>query len=242
LSRVSAGRAGRIRRSGCLLRNLRLSDYWNHRLLLHFAGDRGYDVAQFTSSACPPLIGYSLPERPFCKCVNDGCPVTNRPSAARCRHSRRDLGACGAGLTRRLAAHGRAPQGDEHCQDRADGATAELAGCWLVGERARLLRTTHEVLPVRTFYRSTDTSTRERGALLQQLSHELAIDYISVRNVFCNESGCLSRIGPNDSELTAFDPGHLTVPGAIFLTAQTIDGILDTVTPPRYSGSTGTPR
>ena len=99
-------------------------------------------------------------------------------------------------------------------------------GAGLAANLLEYYKQTGAVLPVRTFHHSTDEWTRERDALLQELSRDLGIHYISVRNVFCNDSGCLSWIGPNNSELTAFDPGHLTVPGAIFLTAQTIDGIL----------------
>jgi hypothetical protein len=50
--------------------------------------------------------------------------------------------------------------------------------------------------------------------------------------VFCNDAGCLSRIGPDGSQLTAFDPGHLTVPGAIFLASHTLDELLGPPRPP----------
>lgn len=39
--------------------------------LKHFAAARDFDVAEFTASACPPLIGYVNPERVFCKRIND---------------------------------------------------------------------------------------------------------------------------------------------------------------------------
>lgn len=34
-------------------------------------GKAGYSLAMLTSSACPPLIGYSVKDRPFCKETND---------------------------------------------------------------------------------------------------------------------------------------------------------------------------
>ena len=211
--------------------------------LLHFSRDRGYDVAQFTSSACPPLIGYSLPERPFCKSINDDVLL-------RIGRLRPDVvildatwGHAEAVLREDLPRTVALLKAMNIAKIVLMGPPPSWQGVGLSANVLDYYRQTREVLPVRTFYRSTDAWTRERDALLQQLSRELGIDYISVRNVFCNESGCLSRIGPNDSELTAFDPGHLTVPGAIFLTAQTIDVILGTdISLPRYSGSTGTPR
>lgn len=87
-------------------------------------------------------------------------------------------------------------------------------------------RQTGTVLPERTLFRSNDEWTRGRDALFRELTRQLGIDYISVRDVFCNDEGCLSRIGPDGSQLTAFDPGHLTVPGAIFLARHTIDSLL----------------
>jgi hypothetical protein len=42
-----------------------------------------------------------------------------------------------------------------------------------------------------------------------------------------NLNGCLARIGPNGSVLTAFDTGHLTHAGSIFLAGQVINRILD---------------
>ncbi len=194
--------------------------------LLHFAAERSYDVAQYTASACPPLIGYTLAERPFCKSINDD--VVER------------IGRLNPDVVILDATWGHAEQ---ILRDDLPRTVSKLRamnvprivlmgpppgwqGAGLAANLLEYYKQTGAVLPVRTFHHSTDEWTRERDALLQELSRDLGIHYISVRNVFCNDSGCLSRIGPNNSELTAFDPGHLTVPGAIFLTAQTIDGIL----------------
>jgi peptidoglycan/LPS O-acetylase OafA/YrhL len=210
--------------------------------LLHFADDRGYDVAQYTASACPPLIGYSLPERPFCKSINDDVLLRIdrlRPDVvildATWGHAepvlREDLPRTVALLKAMNIA-----------KIVLMGPPPSWQGVGLSANVLDYYRQTGSVLPARTFYRSTDEWTRGRDALLQELSRELGIQYISARNIFCNDSGCLSRIGPNDSELTAFDPGHLTLPGAIFLAAQTLDSILDTGAPPRQSSSAGMPR
>jgi hypothetical protein len=48
-----------------------------------------------------------------------------------------------------------------------------------------------------------------------------------MRGLMCNDQGCLARIGPNGSELTAFDTGHFTHAGSIFMAGQVIDRILD---------------
>jgi hypothetical protein len=210
--------------------------------LEHFSSERGFDVAEYTASACPPLIGYTLAERPFCKSINDDVLIR--------------IGWLRPDVVILDSTWGHAEQALRDDLPRTVvqlralnvprivlmGPPPGWQGAGLPATVRDYYRETGAVLPVRTFYHSTDVWTRERDALLQQLSRDLGIDYVSVRNVFCNDAGCLTRIGPNESELTAFDPGHLTVPGAIFLTARTIDGILGTDGSPGYKGSTGAPR
>lgn len=41
--------------------------------------------------------------------------------------------------------------------------------------------------------------------------------YLSAYKVLCNEDGCLTRVGPNPSDLTAADYGHLSPAGAAYL-------------------------
>lgn len=210
--------------------------------LLHFAAERGYEVAQYTASACPPLIGYSLPERPFCKSINDD--VLSRIGRLRpdvvvldatWGHAepvlREDLPRTVAML--KALSVGRIV---------LMGPPPSWQGAGLSRNVLDYYRQTGEVLPARSFYRSTDEWTRGRDRLLQEMSRELGIEYISVRDVFCNDDGCLTRIGPNDSELTAFDPGHLTVPGAIYLASRSLDRILGPNGARPQTGSTGTPR
>jgi peptidoglycan/LPS O-acetylase OafA/YrhL len=193
--------------------------------LRHFAAVRGYDIAQYNASACPPLIGYSLPERPFCKSINDNVLTKIeqlRPDIvildATWGHAepilREDLPRTVARLkalyVSKIVLLGPPPG-------------------WQAGLPTTVLnyyQQTGAVLPIRTFYGSTDEWVRGRDALLASLSRELGIQYVSVRNVFCNEEGCLTRIGPDASQLTAFDAGHLTVPASIFLASHVLDDIL----------------
>lgn len=210
--------------------------------LLHFTAERGYDVAQYTASACPPLIGYVLAERPFCKSINDD--VVRR------------IGELHPDVVILYATWGHAEPTlrDDLPRTVTSLKAANVARIVLMGpppswQGAGLsqnvldfYRQTASVLPARTFYRSDDEWTRGRDALLGSLSHELGIHYISVRNVFCNDDGCLTRIGQNQSELTAFDPGHLTVPGSIFLVGHTLDEMLNAGSPPNQSSSAGMPR
>lgn len=196
--------------------------------LLHFAADRGYDVAEYTSSACPPLIGYSLPERPFCQSVNEDVLTRIerlRPDVvilqATWGHAepilREDLPRTVARLKAmnvpKIVLMGSPPVWE---------------GAGLSVNVLKYYRENGAVLPVRSFYRSMDEWVRGRDALLETLSRELGIQYVSIRRIFCDDSGCLTRIGPDGSELTAFDAGHLTVPASIFLASHILDTLLDT--------------
>ena len=209
--------------------------------LLHVAGDRGYSVAEYTASACPPLIGYTLPERPFCQGINDD--VLRRIGILRPDVVILDStwGHAEATLREDLPRTVSLLRAINVGKIVLMGPPPGWQGAGLPANVLSYYRETGSVLPARTFYRSNDDWTRSRDAFLVALSSELGIAYISARNVFCNDGGCLTRIGPGDSELTAFDPGHLTVPASIFLASQTLDQMLDAVAPPHHS-SVGMPR
>ena len=180
--------------------------------LLHFAAERSYDVAQYTASACPPLIGYTLAERPFCKSINDD--VVER------------IARLNPDVVILDATWGHAEQ---ILRDDLPRTVSKLRamnvprivlmgpppgwqGAGLAANVLEYYQRTGAVLPVRTFHRWTDEWTRERDALLQELWRDLGIHYISVRNVFCNDSGCLSPDRPQRSELAASILGTLPYP------------------------------
>ncbi|CCD95229.1 putative acyltransferase, group 3; O-antigen acetylase; membrane protein [Bradyrhizobium sp. ORS 375] len=194
--------------------------------LLHFADERGYDVAQYTASACPPLIGYTLEARPFCKSINDDV-------AARIGRLRPDVvildatwGHAETVLRQDLPRTVSELKASGIARIVLMGPPPSWQGAGLSRNVLDYYRQSGQVLPERTFFRSNDEWTRGRDALFRELTAELGIDYVSVRDVFCNDDGCLSRIGPGASQLTAFDPGHLTVPGSIFLARHTLDRVL----------------
>jgi peptidoglycan/LPS O-acetylase OafA/YrhL len=197
---------------------------------LHFATDRGYDVAEYTASACPPLIGYSLPERPFCESINDDV-------LTRIERLRPDVV-----ILQSTWGHAEPVLREDLPRTVARLKAMNIPKIVLVGPPSgwegpglsenvlKYYRETGSLLPARSFYRSTDEWVQGRDALLEALSRELGIHYVSTRRVFCDDGGCLTRIGVNGSELTAFDAGHLTVPASIFFASQTLDGLLDTST------------
>ncbi|HLZ03203.1 MAG TPA: acyltransferase family protein [Bradyrhizobium sp.] len=195
--------------------------------LKHFAAKRGFDVAEYTASACAPLIGYVNPERRFCKPSNDYALkriAELRPDVvilySTWSYSEPDLR---GGLqrtvpllrpfTKKIVLLG------PPASWTGEGLSANVLDYYFESGGA--------ILPERTWYRSNDRWTRQIESILEPESAKAGIDYISMRRLMCNNDGCLARIGPNGSELTAFDGGHLTHAGSIFMAGQVIDRLLD---------------
>jgi peptidoglycan/LPS O-acetylase OafA/YrhL len=196
--------------------------------LMHFARERGFGVAQYTASACPPLIDFTFAERPFCKSINDH--VLQRIKELRpdvvILHSTWSYGATemDKGL-RETVPRLRALNIKKIV---LLGPVSTWKGSGLA---ANVLDYYYEhgslaLIPERTTYRSNDEWTRALEAFLEVRARELGIDYISARAVMCNQDGCLARIGDNGSELTAYDSGHMTLPGSVFMAGSIIDRLL----------------
>ena len=201
--------------------------------LRYYADQRGFDVAEYAASACAPLIGYINPERRFCKPSNDSTLEKIRefrPDVvvfySTWSYSEPDLR---GGLQQTVPLL------------RPYTKKIVILGppaTWLGGGlSANVLDYYFEsgnfsILPERTWYRSNDSWTRAIEKVLESAAANESIDYISMRRLMCNDQGCLARIGPNGSELTAFDSGHLTHAGSIFMANEVIDSILDFKTEP----------
>ena len=197
--------------------------------LAHFAAPRGFDIAQFTASACPPLAGYVNPERVFCKPINDYVlqrlaklhpdvvimvsTWSYHASPDELRNDLRRTAALVKPLTNKLVMMG-------------------LFATWKgAGLPENLLDYYFEsggfaILPERTWYRSNDAWSAAVESILAPEAAALGIDYIPVRKLLCSDAGCVARIGPNGSELMTYDGGHLSKPGAIFLAGEVIDRLL----------------
>jgi hypothetical protein len=73
-------------------------------------------------------------------------------------------------------------------------------------------RHAHQSLPDRTTFR---TDGADLDARIRQKARADGVEYISAWDVFCNQDGCLARVGNN--QLTAWDNAHLTVAGSDYL-------------------------
>jgi peptidoglycan/LPS O-acetylase OafA/YrhL len=172
-----------------------------------FAGRAGVDVAQFTASACPPV----LPDEGAPKCA-----AFYRGILDNIRRLKPEMVV--------LHAHWRAvpPALDATVAAlRALGLSSILlvgplpnwGGRGLPGNVFALYGETNTLMPEYSAYHLSPGI----GALdveMAKAAERLAIGYLSAWNVLCNERGCLTRAG---GTLTAMDYGHLTRAGAVEL-------------------------
>jgi peptidoglycan/LPS O-acetylase OafA/YrhL len=191
--------------------------------LLHYCAGRGFDVAEFTASACPPLIDYVNPYRRFCKGANDF--VLKRLADLKpdlvifystWSYSADDLH---NGLEKTVALL----RDINITKVVMLGPPATWIGDGLPANLLDYYFQTRSLLPERTLYRSNNNWTRALDAFLETQSKNVGIQYVSAREMLCNDDGCLARFGPNGSELTAYDSGHLTYPGSLFIAKRLLD-------------------
>ncbi|MET0222620.1 MAG: acyltransferase family protein [Tardiphaga sp.] len=191
--------------------------------LAHFGAERGFDIAEFTASACPPLIGFVHPERRFCKGANDFViqKLAELKPDLVIFYSTWSYGAddLSNGLERTVSAL----KDLNISRIVLLGPPATWRGESLPANLLDYYFQTHALLPARTKFRSNDNWTQALDGFLDAQAQRLGIQYVSARRMMCNDDGCLARIGPDGADLTAYDTGHLTHPGAIFIAKQVLD-------------------
>jgi len=66
----------------------------------------------------------------------------------------------------------------------------------------------------------------EGDRMMESFSKGAGIEYISARQILCDETGCLTRLGPSASDVVTTDMVHLSERGAKFLVAAIGRGLL----------------
>jgi len=60
----------------------------------------------------------------------------------------------------------------------------------------------------------------ETDALMFDFAEKLQVNYISPRKIMCNELGCITKLGESGDKLVAWDLGHLTETGSLYLVSH----------------------
>jgi hypothetical protein len=183
--------------------------------LRHLQAAANFGLAQYTTAGCPPLLSFPVKGRPHCV-GNDDFSFSALSKAGPdvvLLFSAWNYGDVIPAL-RELIAKIRALQ-ISHIVVMGplpywDGGLPKAAYDYY---RADPL---HRMLPLRSSFKVSDAwYDYEQGfrAKLQGMD----ADYISAWDVLCRGKECLTRPADDASQLMAFDYGHLTVPGAIYL-------------------------
>lgn len=189
------------------------------------SGDPPFQLAQFNSSGCPPVIGFVSVERPACARVAES--VVERIAAlrpdlillvanwslydGRTRYGQLDrtmivetvdrVRALGVG---RIVALGEVP----HWMTSPPRIRADMY-------RFGWLRR-NDPAPVQRNLDFLDPSSDATDARMERWFTDLGVEYISAKSTLCNAQGCLVVV-PGSGVPTAFDASHLTVAGGAFL-------------------------
>jgi len=177
--------------------------------------DYRFGIAQYTASACPPLVNIKISERPMCKRINDY--VVEQVRATKpdvvfldanwnfahhpLWHAAYDLQL----LDGTIAALKEAGAQRIVLLGSAPGWQDNLPRVILQSWRNDPLHRT----PLRIESGKRPESI-ENDRLMKQIADRLGVEFVSVYDTLCNEEGCLTRLSESDHEITASDSEHLT--------------------------------
>ena len=179
---------------------------------------RDFGIAQFTSSSCLPALDADIPGLPNCRATNDNV-------LAMARRLQPDI----------VLLHGTFEKYLDHVaatvialkqQTRARVVVLGPAPVWKRGLPSEVLRyflLHHRLIPERS---DDAVSSDAYDVLMRAALVPRGAEFISAWEVFCNDRGCLTRIGDAASDITVSDQVHLTEKGSIFLIQSIIDPLL----------------
>lgn len=187
-----------------------------------------FGIAQFTSSACPPLLHADVARVPHCRAVNDRVLAAARDLQPEIVLLHAAWGPNLDDLTETVTALKQ--------QTRARIIVLGSVPWWKRGLPNEVLHyyLLHQRLIPERFRAESDFF----GARLRERIVPLGAEFISAWDQMCNADGCLARLGDSTRDLSASDGIHLTEKGSVFLVRSIIDKILQSATQQRSSNAT----
>ena len=171
-----------------------------------------FGIGQFDAASCPPIVSYVRLEPRFCKDDNEF-------ALALIRQHRPDIVVLSSdyrGVTpEQLAITVQALKQIGNFRIVIVGPPVSWRGR---GPQEFILRysSANALAPLRTNLYLYE-SVRDQDKILEEKARGWGVDYISVWDVMCNPEGCLTRVGPNARDISAFTSVHLTLSGSAFL-------------------------
>ena len=179
-------------------------------------------LTQFTSSFCPPFVGYVSKGEPHCKEINDYVMAW----IAREKPDRVVLG--GMWSEHRWNPTGEKLLGDTVRQLKLLGVRRiDLVGpapVWRRSLPAELffytrLGKAQSAIPERMSY-GLDSSIPDLDVSMREFAKEVGINYFSPYAILCDPDGCLTRVGDTPDEITAWDRVHFTVAASRYVVSH----------------------
>lgn len=175
-----------------------------------------YSIIQRTASGCPPIMNLDIESRVHCRLINDHTLKT-------INDIRPDRVVLAAMWTSYDLANldGTIDQLKKIGIQEIDiiGPVPQWKGSLPKQLSSFFRRNVPHVIPERMLFGLNDNFSKLDDAL--KIKFEKGnVRYISTKDIFCNSNGCLTRLGRTGDTLTAWDYGHLTASGSIFLVSK----------------------
>ena len=177
-----------------------------------------FGIAQFTSSSCMPALNTDVAGVPNCRAINDKV-------LALARQLRPEI----------VLLHG---TWSDHLDNVAETVVAlkqqtaarvvvlGAVPAWRRGLPFEVLRyymLHHRLIPQRS---NNAAQSANYDAVMRAKLEPLGAQFISASDVFCNQEGCLSRIGDTAKDISVSDQVHVTEKGSVYLIQSIIDEVL----------------
>jgi peptidoglycan/LPS O-acetylase OafA/YrhL len=175
-----------------------------------------FHIAQFTASACLPILAYKIKNRPRCEEINDAAfsyLIRSKPDVVIMQ-----------GLWNATVDFDKLLETIKLLR-RSSDARIVLIGpvpSWkrpLPAMALNAYRIGRSPIPERI---KGGVDGEQVDALMMTLSIHASVEYFSAWNALCNQQGCAARIGPAASDLSATDYMHLTPAGSKILAASLV--------------------
>ena len=176
-----------------------------------------FNIIQRTASGCPPILGLEVPERKYCKEINDKTLeliIKEKPNKV-------ILTAAG------LAGYDL----NEFSKTISKLKEIGIINIDLIGPVPLWTNTLSNLLylsykkdifhnvPTRMNF-GLNPIVKQWDATLKDFSVKERINYISVLKIMCTEEGCITRLGDTGDMLTSWDVCHLTSIGSKYVVSQ----------------------
>lgn len=174
-----------------------------------------WQLSQYTTSACPPILGYS-------GFINKNCKEINEQNFHLIKRLNPDVVILEA-----------AWYWDEYDLSRLSGTIRDLKDLgnikiivigptpnWVEPVPKVLIKyyTTYKTLPYAHTNFMLDVDRIKKVDLeVAEIARQNSVDYVSLYDSFCNARGCLTMLGQSVDDIVSYDTGHLSPAAALFV-------------------------